>query len=94
MITAHELARVLLAGPNCPVVTWQNRSVAPTEACDSDVEAVIEVEGHKGPVVVIGMDIDGTIVEGAEVVWADSEGALRGIVRAQERMAAARREVG
>lgn len=77
-IRAHELARLLLAGPNVPVCTWQNQAVVPVEACDSDIEQVLRVlDPYGNPVVVLGMDISEGEFEGCEEVWTDRPGLAK-----------------
>lgn len=74
-IRAHELARLLLSGPNLPVETWQNASRYPVEACDADIEAVVQVVGYKGhDVIVLGMDM--AELQG-EVLWTDRPGIAK-----------------
>lgn len=85
---ARDLIALLQKLPaNAEVCTWD-----PGLSEDVVVEQVILVEGHRSPVVVLGMEIDGDLVEGAEVVWTSDDSALRGLVKAQGRWAKARRE--
>lgn len=72
---AHELARILLAGPNAEVSTWDA-----AHKCDAAIEQIIDVRG----VLVLGMDIDDPgFVDGAEVIYTEHDTALRGLVKAQ-----------
>lgn len=84
MLTAHALARLLLAGPDVEVTTWD-----PKEGEQSAIEQVIATKDS----VVLGMDIQPSwTVDGAEVVWAADESAARGIELAQARWARAKTE--
>lgn len=73
MIRAHELARLLLAGPNAVVTTWQNETRQPVEGSDSDVEQVVVCENARdgGLTVVIGLDIPANDLA-AETLWGQS----------------------
>jgi hypothetical protein len=84
----HELIQLLRALPaNAEVCTWDGAGES-----DLVIEQVLLVQGHRSPVVVLGAEITGDIVEGAEVVWTEHETAHKGIVKAQARWARARRE--
>ena len=74
MIRAHELARLLLAGPNALVCTWQNQAVAPVGACDADIETVVQVTGWQNDVIVLGMDMSELV---GEVLWTDRPGIAK-----------------
>lgn len=64
MIRAHELARKLLAGPNAVVALWDGEQ-------DVDIEEAILVTGCGGvPVIVMGLEIRGPVLEDSETVWA------------------------
>ncbi len=76
MIRAHELARLLLSGPNAVVTTWDN-----TSGCDSDVEQVVLVPGHRDPVVVLGLDIAADLLSTGEVLFGDGPGIANAIDR-------------
>lgn len=80
-----ELLRQL--PPQAEVCTWDGG-----EQTDLVIEQVLLVPGHKGPVVVLGFEIDSPIVEGAEIVWTEDEAAERGLHKAQAQHARARRE--
>jgi hypothetical protein len=86
MIRAHELARRLLAGPNGIVATWDGSS-------DVDVEEIIQVPGTCGEtVVLLGMEICGTVLEGSETVWAQDDGRAEALDTARAKLARARLE--
>jgi hypothetical protein len=84
VLTAHALARLLLAGPDLEVTTWD-----PREGEQAAIEQVVATD----LAVVLGMDIaPGWTVDGAETVWAADDSARRGIERAQARWEQAKRE--
>jgi len=76
MIRAHELARLLLAGPNAVVTTWDNAS-----GCDSDVEQVVLVPGHRDAVLVLGLDIANDLLASGEVLYGDGPGIRSAVAR-------------
>jgi hypothetical protein len=87
-VKVHELLQLLRQLPaNAEVCTWDGAGET-----DLLVEQVLLVQGHRSPVVLLGMEIAGDVVEGAEVVWTENETALKGLVKAQARWARARRE--
>jgi hypothetical protein len=73
--------------PHAEVCTWD--AGVQQDLC---IEQVLLCDGHKTPVVVLGMEIEGDIVEGAEIVWTAGEPALKGLHKAQGMWARARRE--
>jgi hypothetical protein len=87
MILAHELARVLLAGPNAVVTTWSGEQ-------DVDIEEIVRVDGHRCPVLVLGMEIRGEVLEGSETVWTNTDDQAHHIEVAKAKLAKARREAG
>lgn len=84
MITAHQLARLLLSGPDIEVTTWD-----PGFGEQASIEQVIQTD----LAVVLGIDIAASwTVDGAQLVWAADESAALGIVKAQARWASAKKE--
>lgn len=83
-LTAHQLARLLLAGPDLEVTTWD-----PREGEQSAIEQIVATD----LAVVLGMDIAPSwTVDGAEIVWAADDSARRGLENAQARWARAKLE--
>lgn len=69
----HELARLLLSLPNAEACTWDSASQS-----DLEIEQVILTDGHKSPVVVLGLDIEG--LEG-QAVWASDDNRLGSLLK-------------
>ncbi len=78
-IRAHELARLLLSGPNREVCTWHADLSE-----DHAIEQVVAVEGHRETVLVLGMELPGDVLEGAEVLYGDGPGIAKTVTRHQQ----------
>lgn len=82
--------------PRAIVTTWAPPArYAPVDGEDDCVEQVLLAPATPvapDGVVVLGLDIDGDIVEGAELYWAAHDTAANGIEQAQAKWAKARRE--
>ncbi len=86
-LRAHELARLLLAGPNHVVTTWDGQS-----ECDTEIEQVVRVDGHKEPVIILGLDLPVTMLDGAEVLYGDGPGIAKSVARYQQQQKKAQGE--
>lgn len=94
MTVAQLISLLRELPPRAQVATWDVGRVM-SEGEELRVEQVIHVPAVAGShpgVVVLGLDIDGPIVEGAEVIWAADDSAAAGIEKAQAKYARARRE--
>ncbi len=90
-LRAHELARLLLAGPNHVVTTWDGGE-SHSDGCDSEIEQVVRVDGHKEPVIVLGLDLPVTMLDGAEVLYGDGPGIAKSVARYQQQQKKAQGE--
>ncbi len=88
-IRAHELARLLLSGPNHVVTTWDG---SVDNGCDSEIEQVVRVDGHREPVIVLGLDLPVTMLDGAEVLYGDGPGIAKSVARYQQQQKKAQGE--
>ena len=84
MITAHALAKLLLEGPDVEVTTWD-----PVHREPNAVEQVIATDAFG---VVLGMELTGSVVDGAGVIWTAHDTARRGLVKAAAQCVTAKRE--
>lgn len=97
MTVAQLISLLRELPPRAQVATWEGpaeyaRHVGGEETRVEQVIHVPAVAGEHPGVVVLGLGIDGPIVEGAEVIWAADESAAEGIEKAQGKWAKARRE--
>lgn len=84
-MTARQLIDLLRTLPaNAEVCTWDGSLSA-----DVQVEQVVLTDGHKSPVVVLGMEIQG--LEG-QAVWASDEARLGSLLKSIRKAEAARVE--
>ena len=86
-IRAHELARLLLSGPNHVVTTWDG-----SVSQDIAIEQVIAVPGHRETVVVLGMEMPADLLEDAEVLFGDGPGIAHAVARHQDQQKKAQGE--
>ena len=94
MTVAQLISLLRELPPRAHVATWDVGRIF-SEGEELRVEQVIHVPAVAGEhpgVVVLGLDIDGPIVEGAEVIWAADESAAAAVEQAQGKWAKARRE--
>ena len=89
-IRAHDLARLLLSGPNHEVCTWHADLSE-----DHAIEQVVAVEGWRETVIVIGQDMNlGLLSDGGsiEVLFGDGPGIAHAVTRHQQQQKKAQGE--
>jgi len=86
-IRAHELARILLSGPNHEVCTWHADLSE-----DHAIEQVVSVTGHRETVIVIGMEMPADLLDGADVLFGDGPSIAKAVDRHQDQQKKAQGE--